>query len=358
LDTGFLQEEEAHYLGKHRLSKHAQPKALFNQSDVVSALQSFTPQKFMRWIEILPGLEIQFLPAGHILGAAMVLIKCRGQKLLFSGDVGRPHDPLFEPPSNLPADIDVLFLESTYGKHLHPCTDPLDDLSEILKQASANQSVVLIPAFTVGRAQTLLYYLMLLKRRGKVPWMPMYLNSPMALTATKVFCESKDHKLNAVERQEMLDTVRFVETAEESQKLNQRKGPMLIISASGMLTGGRILHHLKSFAGAANNLILLTGYQAEGTRGRALFDGLREIKVHQQLIAVRAEVRLLENLSAHADRNEILAWLEKTPELKPKKVFIVHGEPEASQALKQALDSRFGWDCTVPKLDQQFLLEF
>lgn len=355
-DAGYLQEEEAEYLNRKKRSKHTPALPLFSKEEAELALNCFVPHDFHEEFEPVRGLKVRFLYAGHILGAAMAVIKGGEKSIAFSGDVGRLIDPVFYPPEKLP-QVDTLVVESTYGDRRHFDSDPMLELEKIIKQAVARKGVILIPAFAVGRTQALLYYLSELKKAGRIPDIPMYLNSPMATNVTDVLCHFQSlHKLADLKCQEISKIVRYVRTVEESKSLNAKHGPMLIISASGMATGGRILHHLKSFAPDPNNLILLTGYQAAGTRGCSLQDGAKEIKIHGELIPVRAGVRVLENLSAHADYAEMLEWLDSS-KIQPHQVFVTHGEPDASRAFQGRLKEKFKWNSMVPELGQEIEVE-
>lgn len=355
-DTGHLQQEEAEYLSRHRLSKHHPPLPLFDKAEAENALKYFIAKNFNEEFEIFPGFSVRFLYAGHILGAAMAFITAGSRRIAFSGDLGRSQDPIFKSPTLLPK-LDFLIVESTYGSRRHEATDPLSELEALIKEAVAKKSVVMIPAFAVGRAQELLYFLSLLRKQGRIPWIPMYLNSPMATDATKIFCEHQSlHKLSSQECLELSNVVHYIRSVDESQALNEKKGPMLIISASGMATGGRILHHLKAFAPDPKNIIIITGYQALGTRGRSIQDGAKEVKIHRQMVSIKAKVVTLENLSAHADYTEILEWLEKS-KIHPLKVFVTHGEKDSASEMKQRLEETFGWKCETPFQDQEFTLQ-
>lgn len=355
-DTGYLQEEEAQYLARRELSKHNPPLALFTREEAERALAYFTPVDFDQEFMPAAGMKASFRYAGHILGAAAAVIRTGTTKIAFSGDVGRRHDPVFHPPARLP-EVDYLVVESTYGNRRHENNDPLKDLEGIVNEAVQTKGVVMIPAFTVGRAQALMFFLSQLRKAGRIPKIPMFLNSPMATSVTDVFCDFRAlHKLSELDCKELCAAVQYVKTVDESKALNLKKGPMLIISASGMATGGRILHHLVAFAGDPRNTIVLAGFQAAGTRGRQIQDGAKEVKIFRQLVPVGARVRVLENLSAHADYQEILDWLAEA-KIHPKKVFVTHGEPDAAMALKGHLADRFHWNCFVPVQDQEFTLE-
>jgi len=355
-DTGYLQEEEAEYLNRKKLSKHQPALPLFTRKDAEDSLSRFVPVNFHENFEVVEGVRAQFLSAGHILGAAMAVVKAGGKTIVFSGDVGRLNDAVMKAPETLPK-FDHLVVESTYGDRVHSSADPMKELEQIIVRTAERKGVVLIPSFTVGRAQTLLHYLAKLRAADRIPAIPMYLNSPMATDVTDLFCQfSSLHKLSDLECEGIRDVVHYVKSADESKRLNSRRPPMLIVSASGMATGGRILHHLKEFAPDAKNTIVLAGFQAAGTRGRALQDGAKEIKIHGEPVRVRAEVGLIEHLSAHADGEEILRWLEKSA-ASPRKVFVTHGEASSAQALASKIHESLGWECEVPDLNAEFSLE-
>ena len=355
-DTGFLQEEEAEYLNRKKISKHSPALPLYSRAEGEAALNFFETKPFGENFEPISGFRCCFLYVGHILGAASLVISVGNRTIGFSGDVGRPNDAVFYPPASLPP-LDYLILESTYGDRLHPTTAPMHELGSIIRSVFENKGVVLIPAFTVGRVQTLLYFLTQLRRQKRIPDCPLYLNSPMANRVTEAFIKFRSlHKLSEEECTEILRSIRVIQSAEESKALNKKKGPMLIISASGMATGGRILYHLKAFASDPRNAIILTGFQAKGTRGEALLNGANEIKIHGQMVPVKAQVHSLENLSAHADYLEIQAWLSEC-HLNPKKVFLTHGELEAVQAMGHHLNEKLHWNCIVPGPLQQVRLE-
>ncbi len=356
LDTAHLQEEEAEWLNKRKLSKHTPALPLYSTEDVQKTLPLFTPQKIHQTFDVIPGVQVTFLGAGHILGAVQVILEFQGKKLAFSGDLGRPIDNLFPAPETLP-DVDYLILESTYGDRQHEVSKPKDDLCKIVLDTIEKKGVVIIPAFTVGRTQTLMHFLSLLRKEGRLPSIPFYINSPMATSATHIFCKYPEmHKLSLQDCNRWSQDFEYVKSVDESKVLNEKKGPMVIIAGSGMMTGGRILHHLKAFAPDPKNTIILTGFQALGTRGRTLMDGAREIKVHGQMLPVNAKVQMLENLSAHADSAEILNWLSLAPR-NFKKVFLTHGEPSSIESLKQKIFEKFHISCEAPHQDQEFSLD-
>jgi metallo-beta-lactamase family protein len=355
-DCGFLLEEEASYMNKIGKSKHKPALPLFTQEEAEKSLKYFSPVSFNEKFHPVPEMKAEFLYSGHILGAASVVLELGGRKLIFSGDVGRLEDPILYPPEKLPA-ADYLVVESTYGNRLHKKNNPFDDVERIVNETVKKNGVVVVPAFAVGRAQTLMYYLIELRNQNRIPDVPIYLNSPMASGFLNIFRKYTSlHKLSAAACAQFENIIQVVSSPEESKALNLRKGPMIIISASGMLTGGRVLHHLKAFAPFAENTILLTGFQAAGTRGEALMHGAEEIKIHGEYIPVKARVENMDNTSAHADYSEIIEWL-RISGIKPRKTFVTHGEPAAADEMRRRLIENFGWECFVPNAEERITLE-
>ncbi len=356
LDSAKIQEEEAEYANRRGFSKHRPALPLYTQQDVERCLLRFRPLEWGSDQVLAPEFTFRFLRAGHILGAAVVLIEANRKRLLFSGDLGRDADPLLLPPDTVER-VDYLVLESTYGGRTHPQVDPLEELASIIKRTIERKGVVVIPAFSVGRTQTLLHSLYVLKKAGRIPKVPVFLNSPMSVNATHIFKQfSEELRLSEKQISEAFALAKYINGEAESKELNLLSGPMIIISASGMATGGRVLYHLRAFGPVENNTILFTGYQAEGTRGAQLIAGKREIKIHGELVTIRAEVQNLENFSAHADESEILAWLShfKSP---PSLTFLTHGEFSAAQALKTQIEKKTGWRCRIPEYLQQYALQ-
>lgn len=355
-DAGYLQEEEANYLNKNKRTKHKPALPLFTQKEGEESLQYFETVPFQKKKSIGSNFEFEFQYAGHILGAASVVLNVGGRKIAFTGDVGRLNDKIFYPPTPL-TQIDYLVTESTYGNRLHEATDPSDELAEVINTCYNRKGVVIIPAFAVGRAQSIMYEVSLLRQKNLIPDFPMFLNSPMASDFSEVFAKYLNlHKLSAKQCELIRNTVKCVRTPEESKALNERGGPMLIISASGMMTGGRVLHHLKAFAPYPQNTILLTGFQAAGTRGDALERGASEIKIHGEYVPIRAEVKILNNMSAHADYKEMIQWFAQA-KLHPKKVFVTHGEASAADEFRRRLTETFDWECFVPDHEDRVTLE-
>lgn len=346
-DSGFLQEEEARFANRYGFSKHAPALPLYTQADAEASLQQFMTQQVNAPFKVA-GVEARLRRAGHLLGAASVQITAGGTTVVFSGDLGRVHDPLMHPPDPPPA-CDYLVIESTYGDRLHPVNDLEAELAPILRTALARGATVLVPAFAVGRAQLLLLLLARLKARGAIPDAPVHLDSPMAIDATQVYrIFTTEHRLSFEETVAMGRAARLVRTVEQSKALSQSAGPQIIIAASGMATGGRVVHHLKAFAPDPKNLILLAGFQAGGTRGASLAAGAHSIRIHGQDVPVNAQVIQLSSLSAHADASELIAWMRQAPR-PPKCTFVTHGEPAASDALRCRIERELGWRVSVPE---------
>lgn len=346
-DTGKLQEEEAEYANRKRFSKHHPALPLFTAEDGQDVMKIFKPVSYKTKIQLGGDVEFEFIRSGHILGSAFIRVRAEGKTVVFSGDLGRPEDLIMQTPETIDG-ADYLLIESTYGNRLHSNTNLLDELSLAINRAIARSGVVLIPAFAVGRSQALLYAIHLLKREGRISSdIPVYLNSPMAISAMNLYCRyHEEHRLDQNECGAMCDVARYVSSVEESKKLNERKGPMIIVAASGMATGGRILHHLTAFAPDSKNMILLSGFQAAGTRGAQLQAGAKTVKIHGREVPINCETVSLSGFSAHADQSEILSWLKmfKKP---PKSTFVVHGEPEASRVLRDKIETDLGWSATV-----------
>ncbi len=345
-DSGRLQEEEADFANRHGHSRHKPALPLYTEADARAALKHFQAIAFDEAHSPWPGWSWRLRRAGHILGAASVHVACGGTSILFSGDLGRGDDIVMRPPE-APEPADYVVIESTYGDRRHREADTLSALAEVINRTAARGGVVVVPAFAVGRAQTLLHCIQLLKDARRIPDMPVYLNSPMAADATRIFRRHLDeHRLSTAQCTALSKEAIIVNTVEESRRLNALSYPSIIVSASGMATGGRVLHHLAAYAPGPRNTILFAGFQAAGTRGAALVAGATSIKIHGAYVPVRAEVDNLDTLSAHADREQLLAWLGALRA--PRRVFVTHGEPVAADALRLAIEERMGWEVTVP----------
>ena len=345
-DSGFLQEEEARHANRAGYSKHRPALPLYTRADAEASLAQLVAVDYGESFEPAPGFTARFSRAGHILGASSLYLEAGGATLAFSGDVGRPADPIMKPPEPLPR-ADTIVVESTYGDRRHPPGDLSDEVAKLVTDTIERRGVVVVPSFAVGRAQHLLH--MLNHLHGRIPECPIYLDSPMAIDATALFAAHRDdHTLSEAEYAAMCKMVRYSHTADDSKAIDRSTDPMIIISASGMATGGRVLHHLARFLPDERSTVLFVGYQAAGTRGRSLVDGAAELKLLGQYVPVRAKIIQLDGLSAHADYAELLAWL-RASELSPKRVFVTHGEPTAADALRRRLRDELHWDARVPE---------
>ncbi|PIE18410.1 MAG: MBL fold metallo-hydrolase [Proteobacteria bacterium] len=341
-DAGRLQEEEARYANRKGYSRHSPARPLYTEQDAIAVLDRFEARP---WLEpfTVGDLCFEYLPAGHILGAASVRVSDEaGHSVLFSGDLGRDDDLIMYPPVE-PPRADVVVMESTYGDRLHRDQDPIVQLGAVAKRTLERGGVLLIPAFAVGRAQAMLLALDEVFARGLAPRAPIYLNSPMANAVSALYhTYTQEHRLTKREIDRLFGKVRFIRSESESRDLNRQRGPMVIVSASGMLSGGRVLHHLRAFGPEASTTIVIAGYQAAGTRGRKLLEGAQYIKIHGHSVRINAEVVPINLFSAHGDRDDLTRWLRGLPQ-PPREVVLVHGEPAAADALRSHLQSELGW---------------
>lgn len=352
-DSGYLQEQDAEFANRQGFSKHHPALPLYTEQDAEHAMKYFSPVPFHKPLDLGDGAEARFLRAGHILGAAMIQLTWQGTKITFSGDMGRPNDPTMFPPEKV-EETDYLLIESTYGNRKHDRLSAEDALADAIGRTASRGGTVVIPSFAVGRAQNLLVYLSRLKRDKRIPDLPIFLDSPMALDATDIYCaHTDDHKMTAAETRTAFGVAKYVHTPDESRQIDQSPMPKVIISASGMATGGRVLHHLKAYAPDRKSLILFAGYQAGGTRGAAMLAGAQIIKIHGHYIPVRAEISELAMLSAHADADEIMAWLKGFTR-PPKMTFVTHGEPAAADALRLRIADELGWAALAPEHQGEF----
>jgi len=355
-DSGHLQEEAARYANRHGFARHDPALPLYTEADAEACLRLLVTHDFGDDFEPAPGFSARFSRAGHILGSSCIRFEAPTSSIAFSGDVGRPADPIMRPPDPLSA-ADFLVVESTYGDRRHPAEAVFDGLAQLVAETAAKGGTILVPAFAVGRAQHLLHVLSELRLADRIPEIPIFLDSPMAIDATELFCRHKqDHRLSEAECRAMCKAATYTRTAEESKALDLGAGPKIIVSASGMANGGRVLHHLRRFLPDARTAVLMVGYQAAGTRGRALVDGAEELKIHGQYVPVRANIVQIQGLSAHADYAELLDWLRKS-ELSPRRVFVTHGEPAAADAFRRRLREQLDWDAVVPGDGSTWTLE-
>ncbi|MCC7050747.1 MAG: MBL fold metallo-hydrolase [Bacteroidia bacterium] len=354
-DSARLQEEDAKFANEKGFSKHHPAEPLYTEEDVFPVLEKMVRGKEEEWVELSEDIKFRFIYNGHILGACFVELLCYGKLFVFSGDIGTQKSITLHPPK-FPKQADYLVIESTYGDRLHPTTDTQNELAEIINDALRNNGSLLIPSFAVGRAQELMVLIKHLKSANKIPDVPVFLDTPMGVDTTKVYCKYPEwHKLNYNECAYFFDEVIRVRDIEHSYKVIDSAYPKIVIAASGMLTGGRVLHYLNSWLPKKKYTILLVGYQAEGTRGRALRGGVHELKIFGKYVPVNASVKEIHSLSAHADQRELLDWMGHLTKV-PEKVFIVHGEPASARAFKLKVEDKFGYSAVVPVLNQEVAL--
>jgi metallo-beta-lactamase family protein len=348
-DSARLAEEDAERANRLGYSKHHPALPLYTERDAEAALGHLVTVPWGHDFEPVPGLRASFARAGHILGAASVRLSDGRMTLAFSGDLGRQHDTIMRPPDAM-ARADFLVVESTYGDRRHENHDPDAKLGEVINRTLKRGGTVVIPAFAVGRTQTLLLAIARLKAKGRIAaTIPVLLNSPMAEDATDLYRRHRaDHRLSESECAAMCKAAKIVNSIEESKALNLSREPKIIIAGSGMATGGRVVHHIAAFGPHPENTIVFAGFQAGGTRGAAMLAGAEEVKIHGSYVPIRAEVVALGNLSAHADSGEILDWL-KDFEKAPRRTFVTHGEPPAADALRLRIKDELGWDVHVPE---------
>jgi len=354
-DSGHLQEDEAARANKHGYSRHSPALPLYTRADAERALEQLRPVPMGGEIAI-GSLRVRLRRAGHILGSATVTVEGDGCRLVFSGDLGRPDDPLLRPLEPL-SDADYLVVESTYGDRVHEAEDSQAELADAINLTARRGGVVVVPAFAVGRTQTLLWHLNALRARGAIPALPVFLDSPMAIDATDILLRHREElRLSEAQCVALRGSARMTNTAEQSKEIDRRSGPMIVISASGMATGGRVLFHLARFATDPRNTVLLVGHQAVGTRGADLMNGATDIRIHGVDVPVRCAVVTLHGLSAHADANEIMAWL-KGFQRAPRQTFITHGEPGPADSLRKRVERELRWPARVPAYGERARLE-
>jgi metallo-beta-lactamase family protein len=348
-DSGHIQEEDAAFANRYGFSKHAPALPLYTRQDALDCLPRIHAVKLHHPFAPIPGWKVSLRSAGHILGASSILVEVAGKTILFSGDLGRPDDTLMNPPEDAPL-ADTVLLESTYGDRTHPHENLLAELGPALHQLAKRGGVAVVPVFAVGRAQALLHAIAQLKAQGIVPHgLPVFLDSPMAVHTTHLFEQHLgEHRLSKQECHALTHSATMINSLDESRALAARHGPMVILSASGMATGGRVLHHIAHHAGNHRNMIILTGYQAPGTRGATLASGVRTVRIHGRDVEVNAEIVQLQSASAHADGSQLLHWLQTMPG-KPDQVYVVHGEMPAADTLRCRIERELGIRAKVPE---------
>lgn len=378
-DAGRIQEEDAANANRHGYSKHAPALPLYTETDAFRAISQLQPVGYDRAMPVVPGVEVEFVNAGHLLGSAYARVRTADRTILFGGDLGRFGRPVLPDPSSV-AEADYLLVESTYGNRVHQPDDNGAQLADIITTTAGRGGRIIIPAFAIGRVEELLYWLKRLEEEKRIPVLPVFLDSPMAVDALSRYQQRlaeldpelnpeshdekaphgpADHQERLSERQRhaqqerqvcafCTERFRTISSAAESKQLTQSKMPAIVISASGMATGGRVLHHLKAGLPDSRNTVLFVGYQAAGTRGRQLVDGQKVVKIHGEMIPVQARIELVESMSAHADSAEILRWLGGFTK-PPRLTFLVHGEPVAMEALATAIHDRLGWITKMPE---------
>jgi metallo-beta-lactamase family protein len=364
-DSARLQEEEADYRNRHGLTKHKPALPLYTEDDARKTIKLFkSVANNGQPVEIAKGIRAGFLVAGHILGSSLVLVELdragddgQGRRVLFSGDLGHYDQPIIRDPVSPPA-CDYMLVESTYGNRLHDSEAPEDALARVINAAAMRKGPLLVPAFAVGRTQEIIYLIRELEEDKKIPVLPVRVDSPMAASATRAYgarAEEHDEEYTSVlsRKRHPLKTQSMITASsrEESKRLNSEEGTRIIISASGMMTGGRVLHHATRILPDSDATILFVGYQAAGTTGRKIVDGAREVKIMGQLVPVRCKIERIGGFSAHADYGEVLRWLSGMPDA-PRRSFTTHGEPEAAAAMAEHIRERFGWTVDAPSYGQ------
>ena len=349
-DSARIQEEDAERANAEGFSKHNPAKPLYDTKDVKKTMPLFRPQQLDKWIKIDKETFCRFKYNSHIIGATFIELKIQNKIIVFSGDIGRSNDLLMYPPQK-PEAVDILFIESTYGDRLHP-EHSVENLIEIINTAAKKNGTIIIPGFAVERIQMLMYLLWKLRKKGAIPKLPIYMDSPMGTNVLDVFkLYPSWHKLPMDECEEMLKDIKQIRTIQETYKLAASGLPKIIVAASGMASGGRVLTYFVQYLGQPSATVLLVGYQAEGTRGRALLEGVKEVKLFGKFFPVKAEIKNLEGLSAHTDQKGLIDWMSLIKK-KPERIFIVHGEPQSADALRVKIKDVYGWDCEIPFLNE------
>jgi metallo-beta-lactamase family protein len=355
-DSASLQEEEAKHSNQPRSPQQTPVAPLYTVLDAEHSLSFFHPVAYDIAVHLGGSLQATLISSHHILGSAFVVITDGKRTLTFSGDLGRPNQLIMKSPPHL-QETDYLVLESTYGDRIHAQGDPLQELGEAINAGIRKGGIIILPSFAVERTQTIIYCLYQLKHKKIIPDIPVFLDSPMAIKVTQMLCTFTDeHTLPVALCQDIVDSVIYTPTVEESKRIDDAVRTVIVIAGSGMANGGRVVHHLKQLISDSKNTVVFVGFQAQGTLGRLLVEGAKEVLIHNRVYAVRADIKIINTFSAHADCPEILEWVSYFKK-SPKKVFITHGELHAALALKKQLEERFGWSAVVPKYLQSFELD-
>jgi metallo-beta-lactamase family protein len=352
-DSAYISERDAERASRYRYTRHTPAKPLYTIADAEAAIELLTPIEFHQDIHLAIGADIHLRRAGHILGASTVEVRWGGKTIVFSGDLGRYGDPfMFDPEPVRKADYVVV--ESTYGDRTHPKVDPMVQLGEVIDRTVRRGGTIIIPAFAVGRTQLILYHIWMLKKAGQFQNVAIYLDSPMAINATELLCAHlEDHRFAPQVCKETCSIATYARDVEASKAITQDQMPKVVIAASGMVTGGRVLHHIQAFGGDRKNTILFAGYQAAGTRGDRILKGASTVKMFGQDVHIGAEIANLPALSAHADADELMTWLDGF-ETRPTRAFVVHGEPDASDALSARMQDELGWRSDVVESEKTY----
>lgn len=349
-DSAKIQEEDAARANKHNYSKHNPALPLYSLDDVELTMPLFNPKPLNEWHSINEKIRYRFRYNGHIIGATFIELQIGEKTLVFSGDIGREIDPLLFPPEK-PDKADILFIEATYGNRIHPTRPAIDALQELINRCTDRNGTIIIPSFSVERTQLLMYLFWKLKKSGKMPNIPIYMDSPMGRNVLEVFHKNTEwHKLSVEECTEMCMEIKRIKTMSETHALVEDTHPKIIIAGSGMAAGGRVLTYFTKYLGDENATILMVGFQAEGTRGRALLEGAKEIKLYGKYFKVKATIENIEGLSGHADQNGLIDWMNKLKS-KPDKIFIVHAEKEGAEGLRDKIKEVYKWDVEIPALN-------
>ena len=362
-DSAHLQEMDAKYAAEKKYSEHLNPKPLYGSEDVAATLELFKEHEFRKSVQLSEDISVTFFPSGHILGSSFIVLDAAGKKLLFTSDLGRDNHPLLSIPDTPPASgIDVVITESTYGDRVHD-TSP-ESFADEINAGLARGGKILIPAFAVDRTEVILMALRALIDQKKIPPVPIYVDSPMAIAALEHYRDAIERNSSEIrpgvskrwENQDPFDAgaLKQLKTTDESKSLKEIEGLGILVAASGMSSGGRVVHHLKNLLPGEDNTVILVGFQAAGTHGRLLEEGAREVKIHGEWIPVHAQIVKIESFSVHADSDELIAWLRQIS--KPKSAFVVHGEADSQLAMRNRLINELGWKAIIPKSAQVFVV--